>query len=336
MSGLPLLPRGVLLDEAAASAAPAALSADRAACINLSEHVVCADCKAILHVFCAAVSQVLQHSCRALSQLYMPLQPSPVWRPIYLQDIAVIATTAWEFSQPLQVTLPLMLQLGGQYRTSVTGGLYGMRRSIQGQLQALGATGSSSAVGGTLMQGRVTGDDCLQLQEQHTEAVCLPVQLVAEVSGLCKQLVMRAAELSGRAAADGSSTATSEAGDKILQQQQQQPQGLVSSSGQGGLQLDPHPACLAKAISPSNMGSRSCSSSSAGSAAAQQQGAWGWLTLGLQLILDSRVLGQGLPARRMLDVMSHAAIGSELDDVESDAWVQQGLALLAERMQGIS
>jgi hypothetical protein len=55
---------------------------------------------------------------------------------------------------------------------------------------------------------------------------------------------------------------------------------------------------------------------------------WVWLGAEIQLALESRVLGQSLPSRRLLEVTEHAGISSDIDAVEPDAWLQRGIQLL--------
>jgi hypothetical protein len=137
--------------------------------------------------------------------------------------------------------------------------------------------------------------------QQSSAAASLPEEVVCEVSGLCKQLVLHSARLS-------SSSSSSVGG--------------VLAAGDGVEQVQP-----AELYSKPADGSASASAEAA-AVAETNRSIWGWLGAELQLVLESRVLGQGLPARRLLDVTEHAAISTDMDAVEPDAWLRRGRQLL--------
>jgi hypothetical protein len=132
--------------------------------------------------------------------------------------------------------------------------------------------------------------------------------VVCDVSALCKQLVQYSASLTSSNSSTGACVVDLQAADQpveqLRQQQQQQPALLIRPAGDD--------SCTAIAVVDTRHSS------------------WGWLGADVQLVLESRVLGQSLPARRLLDVTEHAAISSDMDAVEPDAWLQRGNQLLNE------
>jgi hypothetical protein len=244
--------------------------------------------------------QVLLQSTQSLVQLYCSLQPSAAWLPVLRQDVAVIATTAWEFSQPLQaVAQPQQLQprqqlgIAGsssamlQHCSSSSTRLCGNLQQWQGQQHQIQQVGQGGLVG----RCRSITEECSGVQ-QSSAAATLPEGVVCEVSALCKQLVLYSASFSS-SSSDSSGSGSGVADRALLH------------------------TCA------------DCSSHSKAAAVVDApHSSWAWLGAEIQLVLESRVVGQSLPARRLLDVTEHAAISSDMDAVEPDTWLQRGRQLL--------
>jgi hypothetical protein len=260
-----------------------------------------------------AALQVLLHTTQHLVQLYCSLQPSAAWLPVLRQDVAVIATTALDFSQTLQALAQPQLQQHRQQlgigRSSSSGALQhcnssntrlsGKLRTWQGQQDHQQQQQAYQA--GLVGRCKSITEECSSVQ-QPCAAASLPEAVVSEVAALCKQLVLHSASLSS------SSTGTSDTGEADSEAQKLQQQPSVSHQPASG---------------------NSCTA--AGAAVGFHEVSWGWLGAELQLVLQSRVLGQSLPARRLVDVTVHAAISTDMDAVEPDAWLQRGRQLLAAR-----
>jgi hypothetical protein len=135
--------------------------------------------------------------------------------------------------------------------------------------------------------------------QQASAAASLPEDLVSELAALCKQLVLHSASLGS------SEAATAVAADSSADQEQQQQSAAMHRAVNG-------------------------TSDAAAAAEATADASWSWLGPELQLMLESRVLGQSLPARRLLDMAAHAGIGTDMDAVEPDAWLRRGRQLLAD------
>lgn len=251
------------------------------------------------------VLQMLLHTTQHLSKLYCSLQPSAAWLPVLRQDVAVIATTAWEFCQPLQALAQPHLQQHRQQQ--------GMHSSSGGMLQHCSSSARPPKVqqdnqqqglqGGFVGRCQSITEECSAVQRSGA-AAGLPEDVVSEVSALCKQLVLHSASLSS--SSSSVDPCEEEGADSAAEGLQQQPAALH------------RPASGASCTEGAAVSPFSCSSSS-----------WGWLGAELQLVLQSRVLGQNLPARRLLYVTVHAAISTDMDAVEPDAWLQRGKQLLA-------
>ncbi|KAF6255360.1 hypothetical protein COO60DRAFT_227963 [Scenedesmus sp. NREL 46B-D3] len=243
------------------------------------------------------LAQVLLQTTQSLVQLYCSLRPSAAWLPVLRQDVAVITTTAWELCQPLQaVAQPQLQQRRHQLGSSVsssgrlqTCSSSTLLRSWQGQQQQQQQQQVQSGLVGRCQS--IT-EECSAVQ-QSSGAANLPEDVVCKVAALCKRLVLHSASIDATIAQEADDTA----------EQQQRPAAML------------RPA--------------SGSTCTAGAAVDTHNSSWGWLGAELQLMLESRVLGQSLPAGRLVDVTEHAAISTDMDAVEPDAWLQQGAQMLA-------